>query len=49
VLIDGEQGGNQWREIIGIVGNVKGWPLEAGDDLEIYESFPLHGPQQKWP
>ena len=40
VLIDtAGEGGNQWREIIGIVGNVKGWPLEAGDDPEIYESF----------
>jgi putative ABC transport system permease protein len=40
VLIDtAGEGGNQWREIIGIVGNVKGWPLEAGDDPEIYETF----------
>ena len=40
LLIDtAGQGGNQWREIIGIVGNVKGWPLEATDDPEIYESF----------
>jgi putative ABC transport system permease protein len=40
VLIDtAGEGGSQWREIVGIVGNVKGWPLEAGDDPEIYESF----------
>jgi len=40
VLIDtAGEGGNQWREIIGIVGNVKGWPLEAADDPEIYETF----------
>src|SRR5882672_3850770 len=40
VLIDtaGERG-SQWREIIGIVANVKGWPLEAADDPEIYENF----------
>ena len=40
VLIDtAGEGGSQWREIIGIVGNVKGWPLEAADDPEIYETF----------
>jgi putative ABC transport system permease protein len=40
VLIDtGGKGGSSWREIVGIVGNVKGWPLEAADDPEIYESY----------
>jgi putative ABC transport system permease protein len=40
VLIDtASEGGSQWREIIGIVANVKGWPLEAADDPEIYETF----------
>jgi predicted permease len=40
VMIDtGGESGTQWREIIGIVGNVKGWPLEATDDPEVYESF----------
>ena len=40
VLIDtAGESGSQWREIIGIVGNVKGWPLEAADDPEIYEDF----------
>jgi len=40
VLIDtAGESGSQWREIIGIVANVKGWPLEAADDPEIYETF----------
>jgi predicted permease len=40
VMIDtGAEGASPWREIIGIVGNVKGWPLEAADDPEIYESY----------
>ena len=40
VLIDtAGEGGTHWREIIGIVANVKGWPLEAADDPEIYENF----------
>jgi predicted permease len=40
VLIDtAGEGGSQWREIIGIVANVKGWPLQAADDPEIYEDF----------
>jgi predicted permease len=39
VMIDtGGDRGSPWREIIGIVGNVKGWPLQATDDPEIYES-----------
>ncbi len=40
VMIDtGGESGGSWREIIGIVGNVKGWPLEAADDPEMYESY----------
>jgi predicted permease len=45
VLIDtGGESGAQWREIIGVVGNVKGWPLAAADDPEIYENY-LQRPQ----
>ena len=40
VLIDnGGESGTQWREVIGIVANVKGWPDQAVDDPEIYENF----------
>ena len=40
VLIDtGGESGAQWREVIGIVANVKGWPDQATDDPEMYESF----------
>ena len=40
VLIDtAGEGGTHWREIIGIVANVKGWPLEGADDPEMYENF----------
>jgi predicted permease len=40
VMIDtGVESGSQWREIVGIVGNVKGWPLSAADDPEIYENY----------
>jgi predicted permease len=37
VMID--TGGAQWREVIGIVGNVKSWPLQTSDDPEIYENY----------
>jgi putative ABC transport system permease protein len=40
VLIDtGVESGAQWREAIGVVANVKGWPDAAVDDPEIYENF----------
>jgi predicted permease len=40
VLIDtGGESGARWREVIGIVANVKGWPDQSTDDAEIYESF----------
>jgi predicted permease len=40
VLIDTDgESASQWREIIGIVGNVTAWPLQAADDPEIYESY----------
>jgi predicted permease len=33
---------NPWRTIVGIVQNVKGWPLRSIDDPEIYEPFEQH-------
>jgi putative ABC transport system permease protein len=40
VMIDtGGESGAQWREVVGIVGNVKSWPLQTSDDPEIYESY----------
>jgi predicted permease len=33
---------NQWRQIVGIVRNVRSWPLNYADDPEIYEPFPQH-------
>ena len=40
ILIDaGNAGEPQWREIIGVVGNVKNWPLQTTNDAEIYEPF----------
>jgi predicted permease len=33
---------NQWRTVVGIVQNVKGWPLRSIDDPEIYEPFEQH-------
>ena len=38
----GNAAGNQWRTIVGIVQNVKGWPLRSIDDPEIYEPFEQH-------
>jgi predicted permease len=32
----------QWRRIVGIVHDVKSWPLNLTDDPEIYEPFPQH-------
>ncbi len=33
---------NQWRQIVGIVHDVKSWPLNFTDDPEIYEPFAQH-------
>jgi predicted permease len=33
---------NQWRQIVGIVHDVKSWPLNFVDDPEIYEPFAQH-------
>jgi putative ABC transport system permease protein len=33
---------NQWRQIVGIVHDVKSWPLNFTDDPEIYEPFRQH-------
>lgn len=43
LLIDsGDAAANQWREIVGIVRNVKNWPLQFADDPEIYEPYRQH-------
>jgi len=40
VRIDtGNEGKQDWREIVGVVGNVKNWPLQTTSDPEIYESY----------
>ena len=33
---------NQWRQIVGIVHDVKSWPFNFSDDPEIYEPFGQH-------
>ncbi|MGB9464301.1 MAG: ABC transporter permease [Candidatus Acidiferrum sp.] len=38
----GDAVANQWRQIVGIVHDVKSWPLNFTDDPEIYEPFPQH-------
>jgi predicted permease len=38
----GDAMGNQWRQIVGIVHDVKTWPLNYRDDPEIYEPFAQH-------
>jgi putative ABC transport system permease protein len=39
VRIDtGDEGKQEWRQIVGVVGNVKNWPLQTTNDPEIYES-----------
>ena len=35
----GDPGGTPWRQIVGVVGNVKIWPLQTGDSPEIYETY----------
>jgi putative ABC transport system permease protein len=43
ILIDsGDAAASQWREIVGIVRNVKSWPIQLSDDPEIYEPFQQH-------
>lgn len=38
----GDGTANQWRQIVGIVHDVKSWPLNFADDPEIYEPFAQH-------
>ena len=38
----GDAGANQWCEIVGIVSNVRSWPLNFSEDPEIYEPFFQH-------
>src|SRR5580692_3161001 len=33
---------NQWRQIVGVVHDVKSWPLNFADDPEIYEPYLQH-------
>jgi putative ABC transport system permease protein len=43
ILVDSGDGvANQWRQIVGIVHNVRSWPLNYADDPEIYEPFTKH-------
>jgi putative ABC transport system permease protein len=43
ILIDsGDANQTQWRQIVGVVANVKNWPLQNADDPEIYEPFLQH-------
>ena len=43
ILIDsGDANQTQWRQIVGVVGNVKNWPLQNANDPEIYEPFLQH-------
>lgn len=43
IRIDSEDAeANQWRQIVGIVHDVKSWPLNFADDPEIYEPFAQH-------
>jgi putative ABC transport system permease protein len=37
-----DQAASQWREIVGIVRDVKSWPLNFENDPEIYEPFRQH-------
>jgi putative ABC transport system permease protein len=40
IRIDGgDPDGLSWRQIVGVVGNVKNWPLQTADDPEIYETY----------
>jgi predicted permease len=43
IRIDSDDGtANQWRQIVGVVHDVKSWPLNFADDPEIYEPFAQH-------
>jgi putative ABC transport system permease protein len=43
ILIDsGDAIASQWRQIIGVVHNVKSWPGQFADDAEIYEPYSQH-------
>ena len=43
IRIDSSDGlANQWRQIVGIVHDVKSWPLNFADDPEIYEPYSQH-------
>lgn len=43
ILVDsGDAVEGQWRLIIGIVRNVKSWPLQLSDDPEMYEAYAQH-------
>jgi len=47
ILIDsGDAAEGQWRLIVGIVRNVKSWPLQLSDDPEIYEPYAQHPLQE---
>lgn len=47
VLIDsGDAAEGKWRLIIGIVRNVKSWPLQLSDDPEMYEAYAQHPLQE---
>jgi predicted permease len=35
----GDPEGESWRQIVGVVGNVKNWPLQTADDPEVYETY----------
>jgi predicted permease len=38
----GDALGEQWRQIVGVVRDVRSWPLNFNDDPEIYEPFAQH-------
>ncbi len=43
ILVDsGDALAGQWRQIVGVVRNVKSWPGQAADDPEIYEPYSQH-------
>jgi len=43
ILIDsGDALASQWRQVIGVVRNVKSWPGQFADDAEIYEPYAQH-------
>ncbi|MGC0774580.1 MAG: ABC transporter permease [Candidatus Acidiferrum sp.] len=43
IRIDSSDGvAKKWRQIVGIVHDVKSWPLNFGDDPDIYEPFGQH-------